>query len=251
MINNKKFFRVFSLGVLIFLIGGLNVSTVQATQNSESSSNEIQNFDLSHEGYEKLIEEGILSSDISFEYWVELNSKHLEEEELDSSLSTTPTINAAIVHKAGDILITNDTALAGIVGHMGIVLNSSMILHTSGWKSEPYPKIITMTEWHNRYSQTKSIRPNNATLGASAAQEAINNFGAKEIPYFISPGVTNISKTYCSELVWYSYYKAGLDFRTYDRALGAFVRPDIIAPYDYLNVTNLERNGFKFLDNVW
>lgn len=161
------------------------------------------------------------------------------------------TVSAAIANKPGDIIITNSTSSKGILGHMGIYIDSKTILHTSGWKSEPYPLPISESKWHKRYKHSKVIRPNSSALGKKAAQQAVKHFKGKTIPYKLTSGVTNIKNTYCSELVWYSYYKAGKEFKTYNPTARLFARPSIIKPYDYTNVANVKHNGFKWIDSKW
>lgn len=157
-----------------------------------------------------------------------------------------------ISNKAGDIIITKSTSSSGITGHVGIYISPTTILHTSGWKTEPYPKLISESEWHDRYAKSKVVRPNSSTLGTKAANRAMTVFHTdKAIPYKITTGVTNIKETYCSELVWYSYYKAGLDYLTYNGTARLFARPSIITPYDYTNVANLKKNGFTMIDSQW
>lgn len=46
-------------------------------------------------------------------------------------------VEAAIANKPGDIIITNDTSAKGVLGHVGIYIGKTTILHTSGWKSAP------------------------------------------------------------------------------------------------------------------
>ncbi|QFK72617.1 hypothetical protein F7984_15990 [Pradoshia sp. D12] len=159
---------------------------------------------------------------------------------------------AAINNKPGDIIITRDTSASGITGHIGIYIDSTNILHTSGWKSEPYPRVISESKWHERYEKgSKVVRPNSSTLGQKAANKAKTYFKDKKIPYSLTSGVTNISSTYCSELVWYSYYKAGKSYKAYNSTARVYGIPSRILPYAYTNVANLEYNGFKWVDNKW
>lgn len=70
-------------------------------------------------------------------------------------------------------------------------------------------------------------------------------FYGKKIPYAITPNFKNIEKTYCSELVWYSYYKAGKTFVPINTTAL------LIAPYDFINSWAVSYNDFKFIDNKW
>lgn len=176
-------------------------------------------------------------------------------------ISLSPTKAHAVTYKPGDIFITKSTSSAGIAGHTGIVIGKNTILHTSGWKSEPYPKIINIkkakgskTWWFKRYPETKVIRPNSASLGEKAASNAKKYFKDKKIPYSITKTkMTSRKATYCSHLIWYSYYKSNKSFKTYDASSGVFVwkTPKIIKPYDFIDKLNLDHNKFKFVDNKW
>lgn len=168
----------------------------------------------------------------------------------------------AISYQKGDIFITNSVGSSGkgIVGHTGIVVGKNLILHTSGWKKEPYPRIIKIkvpknskeTSWFNRYPKTKVARPNSEYLGEQAAKNAIKYFKGKKIGYRISPNPKDIAKTYCSELVWYSYYKSGKTYKIQSYFQNPkFVEPSIIKPYDFSNKKYLKYNSFKLVDNEW
>ena len=161
-------------------------------------------------------------------------------------------VEAAIANKPGDIIITNSTSSKGITGHIGIYIDSTTILHTSGWKSEPYPTTISEKKWHERYAKSKVIRPTSSKLGQDAAKMAKKYFKDKKINYKITANPKDINpNTYCSELVWYSYYKAGKQFKVFDQAMGMYMTPSIIKPYAYLESNNVSHNGFKFIDNKW
>ncbi|WMX58953.1 hypothetical protein [Peribacillus sp. R9-11] len=158
---------------------------------------------------------------------------------------------AAINNKPGDIIVTKSTAGSGIVGHSGIYIDTTHILHTSGRKNEPYPRIDTESEWHARYAQSKVVRPDSSTIGSKAAEKAKYYFKGKTIPYKITSNPTNITNIYCSELVWYSYYKAGKTFKTRNSS-GNFYQPtDLVTPYNFIDSANVDYNNFSFIDNTW
>lgn len=161
--------------------------------------------------------------------------------------------NAAIDNKPGDIIITNDTSAKGVTGHTGIYIDSKNILHTSGRNGEPYPFVLSESEWHARYKRSKVIRPKSSSLGQAAANNAVKYFKGKKISYSITPNPKDISYVYCSELVWYSYYKAGKSFKTmFTTASQSYYKvPNIIAPYDFIHTSYVNYNGFKFIDNTW
>lgn len=164
---------------------------------------------------------------------------------------------AAINNKPGDLIITKDTAPGssgkGFVGHVGIYIDSKKILNASGRSNEPYPSILTEKQWHNRFKYSKVVRPKSTELGKKAAKMAKKYFLNKKIKYKISPNPKNIKYTYCSELVWYSYYKAGKPFQVLivTPHNEQWANPSLIKPYDYLSSYYLSHNGFKIIDNKW
>lgn len=159
-------------------------------------------------------------------------------------------VDAAISNKPGDIIITNSTSGSGIVGHSGIYIDATHILHASGWKSEPYPKVITEKSWHARYKQSKVVRSTSSTIGKKAADKAKYYFQNKKIPYKVSRNPTNITNTYCSELIWYSYYKAGKTIKTRNSS-GFFQPKEYVKPYDFINYSIMDYNNLKYVDNKW
>ncbi|WP_397536844.1 hypothetical protein [Rummeliibacillus pycnus] len=174
---------------------------------------------------------------------------------LSSGLVFAPKASAAI---AGDIIITKDTnpgmSGKGIVGHTGIYINKTTILHTSGRKKEPWPKRISESKWHERYKQSKVIRPKSAALGKKAAKMAQNYFEGKHIPYNIpKASLYKLKYTYCSQLVWHSYMKAGKEYKIFYQSVNQmkWIVPGIIKPYDYIDPATVDYNGFKFIDKKW
>lgn len=158
--------------------------------------------------------------------------------------------DAAINNKPGDIIVTNSTTASGIIGHSGIYIDATHILHTSGWKSEPYPKVITEKNWHARYKHSKVVRPSSSSIGKKAADKAKYYFQNKKIPYKITLNPANITNTYCSELVWYSYYKAGKTIKTRN-SVGFFQPKEFVKPYDFIDYSIREYNNLKFVDSKW
>lgn len=165
---------------------------------------------------------------------------------------------AATSYKKGDILITTATSYKGIAGHSAIAISSTSVIHTSGWSTEPYPRIMSIKDWEARYkNKVKVIRPTSSTLGAKAADQAIKYFKGKTIKYLPTSNPKDIDPyTYCSELVWYAYYKAGKSYQVNSGATpgnpnGTWKNPSIIYPYDFSNSTYVKHNGFKFIDSTW
>lgn len=175
----------------------------------------------------------------------------------------------ALTLKQGDILITNQTQCKGskckgITGHAGIVVkaNGSLkVLHIPG-KSPGKEQIridSISTFYSNYHKKIKVVRPNSSSLGAKAANKALYYFSTKskgktigkKWTYRITSNPKNISKTYCSEIVWYSYYKAGKTFKEYAVVQTSYESaiPPIITPDDFLH--HASNNGFKIIDNKY
>lgn len=161
----------------------------------------------------------------------------------------------ALTYKAGDILVTDKTKPAGLAGHSAIVIDSKHVLHTSGWKTEPYPKVMTIKKWSERYgNRVKVVRPKSAAKGKAAASNAKKYFENKKLPYSLKAKLKSTEKTYCSQLVWYSYYQAGITFKvSYVVYKNNFEHrswsiPTMIKPYDFSNFADAEYNGFKIID---
>ena len=170
--------------------------------------------------------------------------------------TTKDSASAAFSYKKGDILITDRTSSKGITGHAAIYIGNNQVLHTSGWKSEPYPKVMSLSSWLKRYDKrVKVLRYKSAKVAGKAADQAVKAFKNKKIGYRVTTNPKNISKTYCSELVWYSYWKAGVTYKL-NRYAGKTGKttwhvPTIITPYDYLDSKDIKKNGFSLVDKKY
>lgn len=166
------------------------------------------------------------------------------------------TASAAFSYKKGDILITDQTSSSGITGHTAIFIGSGKVMNMSGWKSEPHPRVMTIKEWEKRHKKrVKVLRYKSAKVASKAADQAVKYFKGKKIKYQITTNPKNISKTYCSELVWYSYYKAGVTYKL-NRYTGKTGKttwhvPSVIMPYDYLDAKDIKKNGFTLVDKKY
>lgn len=166
------------------------------------------------------------------------------------------TASAAFSYKKGDILITDQTSSNGVTGHAAIFIGGGKVLNMSGWKSEPHPRVMTIKEWEKRHKKrVKVLRYKSAKVANKAADQAVKYFKGKKIKYRITANPKNISKTYCSELVWYSYYKAGVTYKLhhYNGKTGKnmWLVPTVIMPYDYLDSVDFKHNGFTLVDKKY
>lgn len=166
--------------------------------------------------YVELQEKGVLGEDVTFEYWLRLTKEALAlEKELEKSndfyevYSGEGSIDKATYPlKAGDIIVTNGTVSSGIVGHAGIAVSSTNILHIAG--PSKTPDITTISGWNNEYTQngdwTKIYRHQNSSIATQAAQWANRTYRNSNAKYKITNDLTTTHETYCSKIVWQAYY---------------------------------------------
>ena len=170
--------------------------------------------------------------------------------------TSNDTASAAFSYKKGDILITDRTSSKGVTGHTAIYIGNGQVLHTSGWKKEPHPTVMTVKKWEERYKKrVKVLRYKSSKVASKAADQAVKAFKGKKIGYKITTNPKNISKTYCSELVWYSYWKAGVTYKIshYSGKNGktTWIVPAIIMPYEFLETKDYKKNGFTLVDKKY
>lgn len=159
-------------------------------------------------------------------------------------------------YKKGDILITDQTSSKGLTGHVAIFIGNGKVLNMSGWKSEPHPRVMTIKDWEKRHKKrVKVLRYKSAKVASKAADQAVKYFKDKKIKYRVAADPTNINTTYCSELVWYSYYKAGVTYKLHHysgkNGKTTWHVPAVILPYDYLDAADFKHNGFTLVDKKY
>ena len=82
------------------------------------------------------------------------------------------TASAAFSYKKGDILITDRTSSKGVTGHAAIYIGGGKVLHTSGWKSEPHPKVMTIKKWSKQDdNRIKVLRYKNSKTATKAVMD--------------------------------------------------------------------------------
>lgn len=194
----------FLISITILLSFSISVS---ATSNDE------------YHRYLEYVEQGILGEDITFTYWKQIRDRSqafanaLRSSSEFTLVYDSKSPNAAYSTysmEAGDIFITNGGIIAEIVGHSGIAISSSKILHIAGIGSNPSK--MTLSEWNAEYTQedenswTEIYRPSDSTVGAKAAKWAKDTYEGSNAVYRISTDPTTTYETYCSKLVWQAYY---------------------------------------------
>ncbi|WP_052870932.1 hypothetical protein [Clostridium botulinum] len=151
----------------------------------------------------------------------------------------------------GDILVTKNTRSSTFLGHAGIVLpDGKTVVHIAGKGCKP--DTISIANWLKTYPSTKVVRCNSKTTRINASNWAndyyVNGKG-RFTPYCITPNPKDLTKVYCSELVWQSYYYgANLAYKVIDygkMGLPAVTIPRIISPYEFIDSNCQNINGFK------
>lgn len=164
--------------------------------------------------YLELRESGVLGEDITFEYWQYLLEESARlEKKLESSSeyslvydSSNPSAYASYSMEAGDVFITSSTVSSGLLGHAGISISSSSILHIAG--PGEHPDTISKNSWLNKYDEgwNKVYRHSDSSIAEDAAQWAEDTYKDSDAEYVITMDLESTDETYCSKLVWQAYY---------------------------------------------
>lgn len=167
---------------------------------------------ISYSEYLELQSEGIIGEDVSYEYLNELYSKsnNLEENLKNSnqfeSIAMSSDVSSVSL-KVGDVLITNGTSSAGLLGHAGIAISSNEILHISGPGNAP--QVISPTVWANTYENsgwTKVYRNTSSVAARKASYWAEDTYEGSNAEYKITMDLSVTDENYCSKMVWQAYY---------------------------------------------
>ena len=202
--------RLFSIAMSLMIVFAFSIT---------SFASERDVTDPTKSNFEKYVKEGVLGSDVSYEEWKQLveESRKLEEKlsksdefyEVYSSEKISDS-KAGFSLQRGDIIITNGTSSAGILGHAGIATSSSYILHIAGKGS--HPAKISLSKWHKKYTNkgtdtwSKVYRHKTKTNAKAAATWAENTYLGSGATYKITGNLASTSVTYCSKIVWQAYY---------------------------------------------
>ncbi len=207
----RKISKLWIIPLMICMMVGLLLpGSVFAKDNSE--------VDSSYLKYEQYINDGILGDDVSFEEWkILVESSYRLEEELSNSTnfqevysSRNVMLRSSFSPKKGDVIITNGTSSAGILGHAGIATSSGYVFHIAGPKY--HPAYISFSKWHSNYtnkssgSWTKVYRHKSSKVANGAANWAVKTYSGSKAKYKITGNLASTDVTYCSKLVWQAYY---------------------------------------------
>lgn len=141
--------------------------------------------------------------------------------------------NSKVPVGIGDILVSNSTSSAGIVGHAGIVTSHFTVASIAGYGY--HPEEISISKWFKKYPNEKVIRYSDSDAAADAAEWATTY--VKDHPdatYGLANKLKGMNETYCAKIVWQAYYY-GADVN-FDN-----MRPNstaLFTPYQFLSLDN-------------
>jgi len=205
---------IFMLALITFSFSATSTSTL---------ANETNSVNLKKQ-YAVLVNSGMIDSSVDYQTWAEMYSRDLEAVEAikaemkDEVHQNITTVSPAYTQmKAGDVFVTTSTALGGLIGHSGIAIDGTYILHTPGGSGSTSER-ITFDQWKNRYkdngSKTWILRHPSASTATKAADWAKKNYWSTsggsirniKPSYSITTDLYSKDPTYCSKLVWQSFY---------------------------------------------
>lgn len=162
----------------------------------------------------------------------------------------------------GDIIVTSDTSASGILGHAGIVIESS----PSGCKileitPNPYngankhPVAVTISQWFSEYNDSYVLRYTSITNATNAGNYGksyfVNGAGSSMVYNIANLNLYGTGDTYCSALVWRCFYNgAGIAFEIYtdNPSGGKWQVGATFLPYDF--ITFRAHNGLTAVHSV-
>lgn len=177
------------------------------TSTVVSFANDYENVDnefISEDQFNELKKEGIYGDEVNYNDFIN-SIKMYEQENGENNLRQA---RAAYTPKKGDIVTTgaSNTASSGIIGHAGIFIDNSTILHISG-SNTSYTSTMSWSKWKSTYkSKNMVFRVPNSTIASKAADWVKNNYLGKKPGYKITSNWRSTSPTYCSKIVWQGYY---------------------------------------------
>ena len=177
--------------------------------------------------YKNLMENGQLNDDTSYEEYYNFRTYPEPKDPVVDYARNSRGIQSPNV---GDILITNSTN-PDVIGHAGIYIGNSKILSIEGYGATPSVKSIFqwMVERNSKRDKwTKVYRPKAAYNPSKAANWGAKNILGKNISYGFRGAPTDLNPTYCSKIVFQSYW--------YANNCRGIVFPRYISPYALPNI---------------
>lgn len=224
-----KFFKKIRIIITVFIV------TILITNTNSLKAKELKQIDVSYSTYLYYVNNDYLGEDISYDEWKNLveSSYKMEDYLLNSdqfyqvySSGSSWDYGSVSIIK-GDIILTNGSETLGVVGHSGIAISSEDILHIANIGT--VPSVINIYKWleayTTRYGQwTRIYRHKNYNVASSAAECAKKLYMGSKAKYKITSDIYGTNETYCSKLVWQSYYYSSNGAETTTPATG-YIRP--------------------------
>ena len=195
---------------------------------------------LTKEGYLRIEDDIDLILDIQNDYYSSYNiikkntAPFLMSDFLDRKVSHC-------LVKKGDIIITSAVQFSGIrLGHTALVINEEEIIEAVGYGSLSH---INKVDSFMERPSFLIVSPNfDEDVKEEVVNYALDNLLG--IPYNIFAGVftkkSEIKSTQCAHLVWYAYYKNGIDL---DDNKGLIITPKQLA--NSSRITVIQNFGFN------
>lgn len=209
----------FTVLILLFVFSFTTLTFADASLESNQ---------LTLEKFQELQEQGVIGTDVSYEYLQKINEeakkfeKILEEDNNFQDFSLKPLSTL----RKGDILITNSTS-SSLIGHAAIALSSNEILHIQGRGYNP--ETVTRSWFEETYDDgwIRVYRLNDSDIASDAADWAEDTYEGSNAEYRITTNLTTTNETYCSKLVFQAYYYGGSKLVVSEK----FNLSGIISPY--------------------
>lgn len=172
--------------------------------------------------YQEGIDHDVFENSLSYGEWIKLNNYGQAPsgaEKQQPKFSTKVVLHGGgggYDIRAGDILITNSTSSAGILGHAAIANGDYHILDMPGGSAGN--RQLTTSKWVDKYSDNgkwiKVYRLDNQTLARQVASYADTHYYSTTgsstqnvfLDYGLTPHLYSFNPTYCSKLVFDAYY---------------------------------------------
>ncbi len=147
--------------------------------------------------------------------------------------------------KAGDILITSKKTTRYHTGHSAIVTDDLRVVHIPA--PGTHPQILSLSKWEKSYKIRKVVRLK-STATAKAAGKWAREYQKKysKANYTIWSSIYgNFNNTYCSKLVWQSYYYGGkIDILQHYNGRDVIPTVGKILPYDFEHITYFDHKNY-------
>lgn len=174
--------------------------------------------------YQELIDSEQLSTSDKFDSWIAENNygQPTNTQSMGTRIKSAQ-LRSGFTPQAGDIILTNSTSNAGLIGHVAICNGSGYVLDMPGGKVNNLSDNNLQRTWAawKSYYKSKSgsyiivyRMTGHTSLAHSIGSYADTHFWSTthaawkniHIPYKITTALHSFSPSYCSKLVYQAYY---------------------------------------------